>query len=219
MLLQAETIIGSATKFGPRSIEITGKFFFKSLKFIFPKETLENLYKELIELLKKEKNKRFLIIIDDIDRLNAQEAIAIFRMVKSVGRLPNVLYLLVFDRILTEKMVKKFHKSEGSQFLEKIIQVNFEVPYPLQIDINNAILYSIEQICESPNIRQHQRFMNMFYDIAVSYLTTPRDVVRFKNVLSVTWPAIAHEINVADFVVLEILRLYEPRLFQNIRTK
>lgn len=186
-------------------------------KFLKNNNTIEKTFKKLTKILENEE-RQVLIIIDDIDRLNAEEAIAIFRMIKSIGRLPNVLYLLVFDRILIEEMVLKIYSSEGPHFLEKIIQASFEIPYPLQIDINNTVLSYIEQILESPNIKNNQRFMNMFYDIVVSYLTTPRDVVKFKNMLSVTWPAIVNQINVTDFIILEITRLYESKLFQNIRT-
>jgi hypothetical protein len=51
----------------------------------------------------QEEDRRFLIIIDDIDRLNPDEALAIFRLVKSVGRLPNVMYLLVFGPALADQ--------------------------------------------------------------------------------------------------------------------
>ena len=191
----------------------------KGVKDIFfnNKDTVEEVFIKLTQTLNNEKRHFLIIIIDDIDRLNAEEAIAIFRLIKSVGRLPNVLYLLVFDRMLAEEMIEKFYPSEGPHFLEKIIQASFEIPYPLQIDINNTILSYIEQICELSEIRQRQRFMNIFYDVVVSYLKTPRDVVRFRNSITVTWSAIANEINITDFVVLEVVRLYEPKLFQNIR--
>ena len=219
-LLQAGPIIGSAMAAYPPAapiglpLSIASKRFEKH--FFGDKDTLEKVFKQLTHILDNEE-RRYIIVIDDIDRLSPEEAIAIFRMVKSVGRLPNVLYLLVFDRMLADKIVQERYPSEGAHFLEKIIQTNFEIPYPLQIDINNMILSCIELICKSTNIRQDQRFINMFYDAVVPYMTTPRDVVRLKNSITVTWPAIAGEINVIDFVVLEVVRLYEPTLFQNIR--
>ena len=44
--------------------------------------------------------------------------------------------------------------------------------------------------------------MNIFYDVVVPYITTPRHVARFQNAISVTWPAIANEVNLADFIAL-----------------
>ena len=48
-------------------------------------------------------DKRLLVIIDDVDRLPANEVRQIFRLVKSVADLPNVIYLLIFDREVAER--------------------------------------------------------------------------------------------------------------------
>jgi predicted KAP-like P-loop ATPase len=183
----------------------------------FPKgQTVEKLFTELSAVL-ADQDRRFLIIIDDIDRLGPEEAMAIFRMVKSIGRLPNVVYLLIFDRELAENAVTSLYPSEGPHFLEKIIQAGFELPMPLQTDLNLAVLSAVEAICGSPNEDQVRRIMNLFYDAVAPYLTTPRHVARFRSAIGFTWPAIADEISAADFMVLETLRLYEPKLFGHIR--
>ena len=127
------------------------------------------------------------------------------------------MYLLVFDRSLADKAVAEKYPSEGPHFLEKIIQAGFELPAPLKSDLNKAILASVEEICGPINESQIRRIMNNFYDVVVPYITTPRHVVRFRNAISVTWPAIANDVSLADFIALEALRLYEPKLFQAIR--
>ena len=188
-------------------------------KNFFPEgDTLEKTFQKLAKILKDE-NRRFLIIIDDIDRLTPDEALAIFRLVKSVGQLPNVMYLLVFDRQLAEKAVADRYPSEGPHFLDKIIQAGFELPPPLQSDLNESVWQSIEQTCGAHLDQQPTHVMNMFYDAVVPYMTTPRHVVRFQNAISVTWPAIAGEVNVGDFLALETIRLYEPSLYQAIRSQ
>ena len=218
-LLQAGPVIGSAialTPVGPFGGLIGGAFDFA--KRFFPEgETLEDTFIKLSQALKKE-DRRFLIIIDDIDRLDPEEVIAIFRLVKSVGKLPNVMYFLVFDRTLAESIVQNKYPSEGPHFLEKIIQAGFELPSPLPTDLNDAVLTSISEICGSPEDEQMVRFMNIFYDVVAPYISSPRHVSRLQNAISVTWPAIANEVALADFVALETLRLYEPVLFNAIRS-
>ena len=108
----------------------------KFLSTFFPKgETVEKTFRKLAKVL-EDQGRRCLVIIDDIDRLSPDEALGVFRLVKSVGRLPNVMYLLVFERELAEKMIQERYPSEGPQFLEKIIQAGFELPAPLQTDLN-----------------------------------------------------------------------------------
>lgn len=219
-LLQAGPTVGAAVTLAsgvPLTALFTGGSKFVST--FFPAgDSLEKTFHKLSEVLAKE-DRRFLIVIDDIDRLSPDEAIATFRLVKSVGRLPNVMYLLVFDRELAEKAVQGRFPSEGPHFLEKIIQAGFELPQPLQSDLNTAVLRAIQDTCGDPDEEQVVRTMNLFYDVVAPYITTPRHVARYQNAISVTWPAIAGEVNVADFIALETLRLYEPLLFQAIRAR
>lgn len=218
-VLQAGPIIGSAialTPAGPLAGLVGGAFDFA--KRYFPEgDTLEATFEKLAEILTAQ-DRRFVVIIDDLDRLIPDEALAIFRLIKSVGRLPNVIYLVVFDRQLAEKAVSQRYPSEGPHFLEKIIQAGFELPTPLPTDLNNAVLASITAVCGSPNEDQIVRFMNVFYDVVAPYISSPRHVTRFQNAISVTWPAISGDVNSADFVALEILRLYEPSLFAAIKS-
>ncbi len=193
-----------------------------SSKFVstfFPKgDTVEATFRKLSEVLQQE-NRRFLVIVDDIDRLGPEETLAIFRLVKSIGHLPNVMYLLVFDRELADRVVQERYPSEGPHFLEKIVQAGFEIPRPLQTDLNDAVLSSIESTCGTPGEPALVRTMNLFYDSVAPYMTTPRHVARYQNAISVTWPAIANEVNLADFIALEAIRLYEPALFAAIRER
>ncbi len=217
-ILQAGPVIGAAVNFA--SAGFVGGATEKTINFansFFPEfDPIENTFNKLSKIL-SEQDKRYLIIIDDIDRLNPEEALAVFRMIKSVGNLPNVMYLLVFDRTLVDKPVEELYPSEGPHFLEKIVQAAFELPNPLQADLNTAILRSIEDICGSPDEGSIHRIMNLFYDVVVPYLVTPRHVNRFNNAIGVTWPAIENEINLADFIALETLRLYEPSLYKTIK--
>jgi predicted KAP-like P-loop ATPase len=196
------------------------KFFGDGAKALesafFTGDSIEKSFKKISDLLKAG-DKRFLVIIDDIDRLSPDEALAIFRLIKSVGHLPKVTYLVVFDRELAEKAVQQKYPSEGPHFLEKIIQAAFEVPAPLKTDLNAAALTAIDNICGPIKKNQINRLMNLFHDVVSPCITSPRHLVRFRGAMSVTWPAIANEVDVADFIALEAIRLYEPALFKAIR--
>lgn len=196
----------------------SSKRLLQSLKenFLEKKETLEELFKELNEKLSSE-NRRFLIIIDDMDRLAPDEMLAMFRLIKTIGRLPNVLYLLAFDRKVAEKVVSNKFPAEGAQYLEKIIQVNFDFPTPSKAQLIKATKKNIEKICGLPHLDDLDYYEAVINQIIPIYITTPRHVVRLQNAIRLTWPMIANEINIADFIALEIIRLYEPKLFIAIK--
>jgi predicted KAP-like P-loop ATPase len=217
-LLQARPVVGPAVNLataGAGRALASGALDFAT-RFFSDGESLEKVFSDLSEAIAKQE-KRFLVIIDDIDRLTPDEALQIFRLVKSVGRLPNVMYLLVFDRELAEKAVKERYPSEGPHFLEKIIQASFELPIPPRDELNNAVLAEIEKRCGTPQEDDLRRFFNIFYDAISPYIVVPRDIVRLSNAMSVSWPAIASEVNIADYVALEVMRLNEPILYDRIR--
>lgn len=219
-LLQAGPVVGPAINLA--SGGLFGALSSGSMDFtkrFFPEgESVEDLFNQLSSVLTQQ-NRRFLIVIDDIDRLTPQEALAVFRLVRSVGRLPNVIYILVFDRELAEKAVQEHYPSEGPHFLEKIIQASFEAPLPPRDDLNAAVLSEVESRCGPPKSGEEaQYFMNIFYDAVAPYVKSPRDVTRISNAISISWTPIANEVNVANFVALEVMRLNEGKLYNAIRT-
>lgn len=217
-LLQTGPVIGPAINLATGGIGgslVSGSMDFA--KKYFPDENIENLFNRLFSLLESQSN-RFLVVIDDIDRLTPNEAILIFRLIKSVGRLPNIIYLLAFDRELAEKAVLEVFPSEGSHFLEKIIQASFEIPLPSNEDINTATLFQIQRICGFPNDEADLLdFYNIFYDGVIPFINKPRDLVRLSNSLSISFPAVVGEVNLGDYIALEVIKLFEPKLYNYIR--
>jgi predicted KAP-like P-loop ATPase len=218
-VLQGGEIVGPAVNIATGGIPwgsvVSGSMGY--LKKFFPDKGVEDLFKQLSSELEK-KNKRYLIIIDDIDRLDPPEVLMVFRLIKSIGRLPNVIYLLAFDRELAEKTVKEKYPSEGPHVLEKIIQVGFELPLPTRDDLNSALLTKIADICGIPDEKNYlRRFMNVFYDAVAPYINTPRDLIRLSNSLYIGWTAVSGEVDVADFVAVETIRLFEPKLYYTIK--
>jgi predicted KAP-like P-loop ATPase len=180
-------------------------------------ESVEKLHSQLAEGLQNQST-RYLVIIDDIDRLAPDEALAMFKMVKSAGRLPNVIYLLAYDRTLAEQAVAERFPSQGPHYLEKIVQASFELPAPTAQDMHRQALTHIERITGPADEKRVVHVMNLFYEAVAPELRTPRDVFRFISALSVTWPAAEENVDLGDFLALEALRLFRPHTYRAIRS-
>lgn len=180
-------------------------------------QKIEDLQKEIGKKL-AEKGKKILIIIDDIDRLSKEEAIAIFRLIKSVGRLRNVIYLLAYDREITERMIKDIYSFEGSHYLEKIIQANFSLPMPNRSVLTKMLSIKLDKIFGNELSKNSKRTHSVVSDIVVPEIKTPRDVYRLVNMLSVTYKPVQGSVNVADFIALETVRLFRPQIYQEIQS-
>ena len=72
-------------------------------------ESLLSIKKDLDKLIKQKKRK-ILVIIDDIDRLSDFEIRQIFQLVKLIADFPQTIYLLSFDREVVVKALENVQK-------------------------------------------------------------------------------------------------------------
>ena len=214
LLRDLAPLTGAAANYAtPGTGEIVSNGMNLLSKIIQEEETVEKLYDEISRALSKNE-KHYLMIIDDIDRLSEDEVLLIFRLIKSVGRLPKITYLLAYDREVAEEIVSKRYPSEGPSYLEKIVQAPFDIPYPLRQNLKNFFLESLKKLSqEIEEPYDPQKFENLFDNVLATEIQSPRDSIRIMNVLSVTWPAVASQVYPADFLALETLRVQQPRLY------
>jgi predicted KAP-like P-loop ATPase len=133
---------------------------------------------------------------------------------------PNVVYLLAFDREVAAQAIEQQSGMPGERYLEKIIQVPFELPPVDRVALRAALLKRLDEVLgdTSDGLFDQSYWTNAFHDGIDPLIQVPRDVVRFTNTLSVTYPAVRGEVNPVDFIALEALRVFLPSLYDVIRT-
>lgn len=166
---------------------------------------------------------RVLIIIDDIDRLNAEEIRQLFALIKAVADFPNVIYLLAFDRKIVADALSSIHGvyGNGDKFLEKIVQVPFEIPSITDNELRDIFLEKIGHLVNGIPTRlfEDQLFGARGYLTHIqSFISTPRDVFRLVNALTVTYASVSGEVDPADFIAIESLRVFRPDLYNIVRS-
>jgi predicted KAP-like P-loop ATPase len=178
------------------------------------------LKRELAQTL-SDQGRRLLVVIDDIDRLSEGEVAELFAVVKALADLPNVLYLLAFDRDQVANALRDRSGQSGLTYLEKIVQVPFELPLPERGSLRTLFLEQLRGIVgEIDSELLDTEALNAVLTTGIEPLMkTPRDIVRLTNSLRVTYGAVRGEVNVVDFVALEALRVFEPRVYDRIRAR
>lgn len=189
-------------------------------KIIRPKvKDVEKLKVEISTLLRSQR-RRILIVIDDIDRLTSEEIRQVFRAVKSVGDFPNVTYLLAFDKQVVVRSLGELQGGSGEDYLEKIVQVPFELPFVDRISIRGLFFERVDSIIAGIDSKSFDQtyWGNVFLEGIDKFLESPRDVVRFTNAVAVTFPAVMGEVNPVDFIAIESLRIFAPEVYEAIRS-
>lgn len=179
---------------------------------------LEKVRKDLDALLANQKRK-ILIVIDDIDRLNITEIRQTFQLVKSLGDFPNTVYLLAFDHAIVSKALAQEQGGAGDQYLEKIVQVPFQLPAVSIEEVHKVLFSRLDEIFKDvPSDRwDGTHWGNVFHGGLRHFISTLRDVNRYINSLRLSYPMVAEEVNPVDFLAITALQVFEPALYDGIR--
>lgn len=158
---------------------------------------------------------RIILILDDIDRLTPDELSTIFTLVKTFGDLPNVIHVLIYDReIVDETLGSYFQGSRNPSYLQKIVQAEFDLPRPTNIGLLNLLNNTIGPIFK--DVRQSNALNDVWRVSFRDYIKSPRDIIKTRNALSVTWPSIKEEVYPPDLIAIEVFRLFDRPLHQLI---
>ncbi|MDJ1463413.1 P-loop NTPase fold protein [Nitratireductor sp. GZWM139] len=199
-----------------------GRMSLKSLKARLEREpSLQEAYQKLVNALKKG-NRRFLVIIDDVDRITADEIRDVMRLVKSVGRLPHVTYLLAYDRQTVWSTLDGFQeKSDGTAtsgrpaFAEKIIQQELEMPRPYKGDLFRLLDKTGSEVLAA--FDNNERFNRIAIYGLRNWISKPRDAVRLGTAINWAWKQLEGELDPVDIVAMEALRLFDYDTFIWVR--
>ena len=164
--------------------------------------------------------KRFVFFVDDIDRLTPDEARDFFRAIKALADFPEVVYVLFFDREEVGKALTASLKMDGEAYLEKIVQAPFHLPAVDRQQLQQKLFKGLDSIIEAhpmPFAFDQGRWAEVYSDGLDRLIKKPRDIVRILNAISVAYPPVAGEVNTVDFIALEFLRVFEPRVYGSIR--
>lgn len=188
------------------------------LPILFRPEDVPGQKNEIARALGK-LGKRILVVIDDVDRLNASEIRELFRVVKAIADFPNVVYLLSFDKEVVVRALSEEQGVPGERYLEKIIQASFELPLPDKASLRQMLFESLGAILSDTPDELFDRtyWSNVYLEGLDHFIRTPRDVVRLTNALKMTYPAVKGEVHAVDFIAIEAIRVFCPLAYDVIR--
>jgi hypothetical protein len=177
--------------------------------------SLSDLNKDLREKLKN-LNRSIIIFIDDLDRLDPNEVVEVFRLIKAVADFPNVAYILAYDaEIISASLEKALRIPNGKVYLEKIIQASFKVPDAMSYDLKNWLKDEFSKIIGKEPLSDSKKYrLEFVYNSwCTEFLKTPRDVVRVLNSLRLNFVPVRSFVDEADMLFLQIIKTKNPSLF------
>ncbi|MGE8279686.1 MAG: KAP family P-loop NTPase fold protein [Stenotrophomonas sp.] len=152
------------------------------------------------------------VVIDDMDRLSTEEIRDIFRLVRLTASFPNIIYILSFDRVRVEQALKQ-DGLEGRAYLEKILQLGYELPLIPDVAMQSNILKAIEYATRS--VMENQRFdevrwPDIFIEIIRPLVRHMRDLNRYAAHIQGVVEELGGRVALEDVLAIEAVRVFLP---------
>lgn len=197
------------------------KLFFRNSEEVYAWESgrdLTLIKAELNELLRQQKHK-IIIIIDNISRLYDYEIKQIFQIVKSMGDYANTAYLLALDKDYVVHAINELDGTGGEEYVEKIVQLPFDVPPILQQDIEKIFSDRLSQIVSTvpEDAWSVEYWADIYYASLKYFFENCRDITRYVNTLDFSYPRLRDVVNPVDFFALTAIEVFTPDVYFGIR--
>ena len=209
-------------------IEIFREYFMKFADFFekkadYNKKSALKVKIEIKNELLKRQNK-LIVVMDDIDRLNQSEIKQIFRLIRINADFPNTIYLLAFDRSIIEENLGEQVGVSGKDYLNKIVQVNFDIPFAKSTKISaflsnelNRVLSVLPKSAQKFYGQDNPYWTNVYHSGFKDLFKNIRDVKRFVSSLefniSQMYQGGVMEVNPIDFTAIEAIRVFAPDFY------
>ncbi len=179
--------------------------------------TLDALRAEVSGYLTQE-HRRILVTLDDIDRLEPDEARQMLRLVKAFGDLPFVTYVVAYDRSALLRALDNANPKVGALYLEKVVTFQVDLPPVEESLLDDLFLSDLKAVLMKPRPPHidEQRILELYTEAVRRYVKTPRDMNRLLNAFFFAYGALRKDVDIGDLLGLVTLQLFEPSVVDSI---
>lgn len=163
--------------------------------------------------------KKIIVFIDDIDRLDKQEIVEVIRIIRNTAAFPHFVYIAAYDKNYVNEALKDLNPYQPETFLEKIFQVEITLPEyeedVLEKMLINA-LFDKFKILEILNDADKNEMKNVINESSIwkEFIQTPRDIIRFVNILYLDYVPLHKRVDMKDFFHLTLMKFKYPNVYE-----
>jgi hypothetical protein len=184
-----------------------------------------NELKQRVNKILEESDLRLVVIIDDVDRLDKDEVFQLFKLIKIAVDFKKVIYLVAFDDVAVGRVLNQrfgdLEEESGQNFIEKIVQVPLTLPYINQQQLTSYLMRGLGELFQDKDIAvsssQLEVYKSIYKDELSIKFDSPRMVIRYLNALNFILPLVGEEIDIADLLLIEAIRMLYPEQYRMLR--
>lgn len=195
------------------------------ISHLFVSNNSQTWHYEEIKKTLKEINDPLIVIVDDVDRLQSEELLALLKLLRNTADFPNVIYLVAADRNNLSLMLEKEGIKDADEYLKKFF--NFELLFPKDDSFLPSLLQEqiegvLTEYCDIEKLNSSIEKYLFSTPYVQSVFQSPRDIYRFVNLLTYTLDLFKQynvllEVNLLDFFKLTLIQFVSPNIYKVLR--
>lgn len=158
------------------------------------------------------------VSLDDIDRLSGPEIREVFKLVRLTACLPNIIYIVAFDRVRVEQALNE-DGIPGRDYLEKILQVTMDLPSVSSEALTSEFLFELDRAMgsiEGKGPFDAELWTDVFLEIVRPLVRNMRDVRRYVSAARGVVESVGKQVALCDVLGLEAVRIFLPEVFRKL---
>lgn len=159
-------------------------------------------------------NRKYVIFIDDLDRLGKDEVIAVLRLVRLCANFAHTIFVVAFDRGYVEEAIKDLNSHNYTGYMEKVFQQIFFLPSYHDEHLIEALESSLDRLIPEEYHGIEQQLFADIHELRPIYLallSNIRDVKRLANSFFFAMNTLWGEVSPSVMLSLELVRQkYRP---------
>lgn len=198
-------------------IEVIGTFIGR---FATRQKSIEDVKATLEVRLRQLKDMKIVAVIDDLDRLPPHEAGEIMNLIKGLGHLPNVVYLLTYDQIILGQQLEaalKLTRGQGEEYLQKIIQLRRSLPRFTKEHFLEIVNHALAPYAAVADQNANHRLTYAWSDYVSKVMNTPREAQLLINSIKNFDTNIFEYTDISDLFLLQAIYLKDIKLYSFIK--
>ncbi|WP_286727951.1 MULTISPECIES: KAP family P-loop NTPase fold protein [Sphingobacterium] len=198
----------------------------------------EKYFQDVNSLLLK-LNKRIIVAIDDLDRLDNKEVFAVFQVIRNSANFSGMVFITPFDKEYVHYSLDKLNIHKPQDYLKKIFDVEISLPPINERQLTRVLDVMFKQTLDKLNkldVESKKKIIDQFEQVLLTNRSTmvgtvkysvigrtifnifrnKRDLIRFVNSLVVSLRDSHEIVYLLDVFILELIKYLDIGLFRQL---
>lgn len=201
--------------------DVSKNSLLQSLSFIsnfaHNSKTIGDLHQDINDALKVI-DKKVVVYIDDVDRLDYDEVLEVLRLIRNTANFRNTTFVVAYDRDYLASAIKSRIDCNAPQYIEKIFQLEITLPYFNKKKLREKLAENLKDFVGetdlewiSGNSTVRFAYKKWFPE---EWLYSMRDVTRLSNSIVLNYCKVKEEVVFEEFFKLELLHMKFPSVYE-----